>query len=69
MASKRGLRRRACQNKQAYRTLQAAETAMERVFTRMGYDAALNAFRCPVGGNHFHIGHSATVRNERERRN
>lgn len=56
MASKRHLRRKACENKRSYPTLDAAISASIGLRKRTG--SKTTAYRCPFCGQ-FHHGHTA----------
>lgn len=56
MASKRHLRRKACENKRSYPTMDAAISASISLRKRTG--SKTSAYRCPFCGQ-FHHGHTA----------
>lgn len=69
MASKRHIRRKACENKRSYPTLDAAISASISLRKRTG--SRTEAYRCPFCGQ-FHHGHTASrtrqaLRAKRER--
>lgn len=53
MASKRHLRRRACENKRQYDKPSAIQTAKHIRATKREW---MNAYQCPYG-DHWHLGH------------
>ncbi len=56
MASKRHVRRKACEAKRWYATESEARQAAARMRAKKA--ETLEAYRCPLGGtNHWHVGH------------
>ena len=58
MASKRAIRRRACQGKLRHTDYDAANAALRSLVARRGDQGRLQAFQCPFCKG-FHFGHVA----------
>lgn len=55
MASRRGIRRRGCEHKRVYSSLEEAVLVIRKLLRQGEHN--LNAYRCKFNRSHYHIGH------------
>lgn len=56
---------RACHGKIRYTSRHNADNALDHLIRQGGNPASVTAYRCPIDGSHWHVGHRVGSRRKR----